>query len=308
MDVAQFPGQQDAHEQQDRKADPKCQGACHVVGLGLAVASILHHEVQGRTQACHDGNKRNNNEVDHGVHYPVSPAFVPARFWLLTVAAVVALLATLALGVWQLSRASQKIALQSAVDSRRQMAALDGPGLMREASHPDTLHRRVVLRGNWLARHTVFLDNRQMNGTPGFFVITPLQLESRGAAVVVQRGWVPRNFGDRAALPVLATPDGVVQVEGRIAPPPSKLYEFAGPDTGVIRQNLDMQRYADEIGAALLPISVLQQGVGADSLLRDWPRLQTGVEKHYGYAFQWFALSGLIVFLYVWFQVVRRLR
>ncbi len=240
--------------------------------------------------------------------YPVSPAIAPARFWLLTMATVLALLATLSLGVWQLSRAAQKNDLQSAIDSRREMAILDASGLLREAANPEALHRRVVLRGIWLRQHTVFLDNRQMNATPGFFVITPLQLENRGATVVVQRGWVQRNFGDRTLVPTIPTPDGLVQVEGRIAPPPSKLYEFAGADSGLIRQNLDMQRYAAEVGFALLPISVLQQGVSTDSLLRDWPRLQTGVAKHYGYAFQWFALSGLIAFLYVWFQIVRRPR
>ena len=29
-----------------------------------------------------------------------------------------------------------------------------------------------------------------------------------------------------------------------------------------------------------------------------------GVDKHYGYAFQWFALCGLVVILYAWFQII----
>jgi surfeit locus 1 family protein len=29
------------------------------------------------------------------------------------------------------------------------------------------------------------------------------------------------------------------------------------------------------------------------------------VQKHYGYAFQWFALSALIIGLYAWFQLPR---
>ena len=41
-------------------------------------------------------------------------------------------------------------------------------------------------------------------------------------------------------------------------------------------------------------------------LRRDWPEPTTGVDKHYGYAFQWFGLSVLVVLLYVWFQLVRR--
>jgi len=47
----------------------------------------------------------------------------------------------------------------------------------------------------------------------------------------------------------------------------------------------------------------------ADGLLRHWPAPAFDVHKHYGYAFQWFALAALITGLYVWFQLVRpRLR
>ena len=38
------------------------------------------------------------------------------------------------------------------------------------------------------------------------------------------------------------------------------------------------------------------------------PRPAVDVHKHYGYAFQWFALAGLITILYVWFQLVRPAR
>ncbi len=42
-----------------------------------------------------------------------------------------------------------------------------------------------------------------------------------------------------------------------------------------------------------------------DELLRDWPAPDLGLQKHYGYAFQWFALAALILCLYVWFQLIR---
>ena len=42
-----------------------------------------------------------------------------------------------------------------------------------------------------------------------------------------------------------------------------------------------------------------------DGLLRQWPAPDTGLQKHYGYAFQWFSLSVLTLGLYVWFQVIR---
>ncbi len=107
-------------------------------------------------------------------------------------------------------------------------------------------------------------------------------------------------------MPAIETPAGVVEIEGRIAPAPGKLYELGSPEMGRIRQNLDLGRFAAETGLPLLAVSVQQMGAGGDGLSRDWPLADTGVEKHYGYAFQWFALSALISILYVWFQIVRR--
>ncbi len=231
------------------------------------------------------------------------------------IAAVLGVAATSALGTWQLNRAAQKLALEAALESRAALPELRASELANSAAAAVPQHsQRTRLTGQWMASHTVFLDNRQMNDKPGFFVVTPLKLIGSNEAVVVQRGWVPRNFVDRAALPVVPTPAGEVEVTGLIAPPPSRLFEFAGAAPGPIRQNLDLVAYAVEVGTPLKPLSVLQSdnratNPAADGLLRQWPRPATGVQKHHGYAFQWFALSALMAGLYVWFQLIRpRLR
>ena len=228
------------------------------------------------------------------------------KFWLITVAAVLATLATLSLGQWQLNRAAEKRAIQEQRDKQGERSALDNAAFMALSTPLEELHRPVQLKGHWLADQTVFLDNRQMNAKPGLYVITPFKIEGSSAVVVVQRGWIARNFEDRTQLPKVRTLTGTVVVEGRIAPPPSKLYEMGGPDSGVIRQNLDLSLFSAETGLPLLSMSIQQSGAASDGLLREWPVVGTGVEKHYGYAFQWFALSALIALLYVWFQIVRR--
>ncbi|MEI8028966.1 MAG: SURF1 family protein [Comamonadaceae bacterium] len=228
------------------------------------------------------------------------------RFWLITLSALLAVVLTLALGRWQLSRAAQKLALQGSVDSRVVLPALTQQNLVSLVDPTSVLHRTVTLQGRWMPEHTVYLDNRQMDDKQGRYVVTPLRLEGSSVGVLVQRGWVARNFVDRTILPQLETPVGVVQVVGRIAPPPDKLYELGGSETGLIRQNVDRVSFGAEIGVPLLPLSVQQTGDAGDGLLRDWPRIASDVEKNYGYAFQWFALTGLIVILYVWFQIVRR--
>lgn len=223
--------------------------------------------------------------------------------------AAVGVAITFSLGMWQLGRAAEKTALQDAKQQQSDQVVLDGRTLGTARDEPQQrqalIHRRMLLRGQWLAEHTVFLENRQMNGKPGFFVMTPLKLEGTGAVVLVQRGWAQRSFTDRTALPVLQTPAGLVEVQGHLAPWPSRLYDFGGAETGPIRQNLKLTPYRQETGLSVLEISLLQSGTASEGLLREWPLVASGVAKHHGYAFQWFGLSGLIALLYVWFQIVQ---
>ncbi len=230
------------------------------------------------------------------------------RFWLITLAAGLAVALTTGLGRWQLSRAADKVALAAAIANQTIQPALSSLELAERAHRTEVMHRPVVLQGRWLPEHTIFLDNRQMNAKPGLFVVTPLALTESSAVVLVQRGWVQRNFLDRSSLPVLDTPTGTVTVSGRIAPPPSKLYELGDQQAGRIRQNLDMEAFAQESGLSLLPVSIQQVGAQADGLQRDWSQPVTGVYKHYGYAAQWFGLSGLFAILYVWFQIVKKFK
>ena len=229
--------------------------------------------------------------------------------WLLLFAATATIGFTSALGIWQLDRAQEKFALQLAREEQAAKEVLDGHSLEMTgeavSKRKELIHRRMVLRGRWLPKYTVYLDNRQMNGKPGFFVMTPMQLEGSQVALLVQRGWVQRSFVDRAHLPEVQTPGGLVEVNGNLALWPSRLYDFGGVQTGPIRQNLELEIYKKETALDLLEVSLQQSGVASEGLLREWSVVSSGVEKHHGYAFQWFGLSGLIALLYVWFQIVQ---
>ena len=227
-----------------------------------------------------------------------------ARFWVLTIAALLVAALTFSLGQWQLRRAAQKQNLQLAIEAQSNQSILKALDLADPAILKDAVHRRATLKGVWRADHTVFLDNRQMNGKTGLIAITPLVLDGTGQIILVQRGWALRNFADRTRLPDIQTPAGPVTVRGRIAPPPSKLYEFKGLDDGRIRQNIDVTGFSREISLPLMPVSMVQTGPANEGLLRDWAAPNVGIDKHHGYAFQWFGLCALIVGLYVWFQII----
>lgn len=282
LDVAQLPGQQDADERQDQ--NPTRNASARAMWLVLALPSrpsfIMKKSAVPRLPRM--ATNANATRYVMGGDYPVTPARLRSpRFWLITLAALAAMLATLSLGFWQLSRASQKEALQAATDARKGLPALDNTALAAIKNVADELHRPVRLQGRWLPQHSVYLDNRQMNGKPGFHVLTPLVLDGSGVVVLVQRGWVPRNFVNREQLPAVQSPTGVVGVEGRLAAAPPRLYEFQGaapaPGSSVIRQNLDLAafRRRDPPAAGALHRAAAWRGVR-----RPAARLARSCQRH----------------------------
>lgn len=238
-----------------------------------------------------------------------------SRFWLITLAAIFAVAVTLKLGFWQLSRAQEKLALQTSIQAQAALPVLNASTLISPQA-ATVLHRTITLTGHWLQQHTLFLDNRQMDNKPGLFVLTPFEFTEPASLVkktiLVQRGWLPRNFLDRNALPEVVTDAAEVTITGRIALSPSKLFEFKGAESGALRQNIDIEVLAKELKLELLPYSLLQLDTakvnadkGQNQLLRHWVQPNYGSEKNYGYMVQWWALSALIALLYVWFQLIR---
>jgi surfeit locus 1 family protein len=231
----------------------------------------------------------------------VKHAFRPA---LIAVAALAAVVLTVSLGRWQLDRAARKLALAAAIADRAVQPPLTDLQWMVQPANTTTQYRHVQLQGRWLPDSTVYLDNRQMQARVGFYVFSAFQPAGSQAVIMVQRGWVPRNFESRTTLPAVQTPDGEVRIDGHLAPPPSKLYEPGEPSVGTIRQNLDLAQFGHQIGQPVLTAwTVVQTGAASEGLLRDWPEINLGVDTHYGYAAQWFAFALLIVLLYAWFQV-----
>ncbi|MBL8287341.1 MAG: SURF1 family protein [Rubrivivax sp.] len=233
------------------------------------------------------------------------------RAWVPWLAAAVAFVATVRLGVWQLDRAAQKEAIHEARVRRAHEPALTSaalPATLAQAQAQE--ERRVVVAGRWLGEHTVFLDNRPMAGRIGFIVLTPLALAD-GRVLLVQRGWWPRDAADRTRVAAPQPPAGEVQLRGRVALTPPRLVELGPEAAGPIRQNLDLDAFARETALPLLPWLLVQldeprgMPAAADSLARQWPEPTADVEKNYGYAVQWFAMAAGVAALLLWFRVIR---
>jgi surfeit locus 1 family protein len=151
-----------------------------------------------------------------------------------------------------------------------------------------------------------------MNGQAGFWVMTPLRLDS-GSVVLVQRGWAPRDPVLPNKAPTLKEAPDRVQVSGQWISPPSRLMELdsgtSAPDTSFsqVRQNLDLAQYERETGLKIRAV-MRQNSTADDGLSRDWPSLASRAQTNRGYAFQWFAMAVVGLLLFLWFQVFRKRR
>ena len=218
----------------------------------------------------------------------------------------------LSLGNWQTHRGDIKELLEAQWEAADRTTPFAIQRREDAQSVTDRVPLRVVIRGEFLPAATVFVDNRMLDAVAGFQVVTPLRLES-GATVLVNRGWVARDARDPTRLPELTTPRGPTFIEGMAVARVPRLLELASSASTAlpgIWPNLEFEEYERAAGFQVPRFVVQQTSDGGDGLRRVWIRPATGVEKHRGYALQWYGLAALSAGLTLYFggRAVRRSR
>lgn len=225
------------------------------------------------------------------------------RKWLPSVVALALLAVTVSAGLWQSRRADEKRALKASYErlAQESPALLPGEPIKAEQFR----YRRVIVRGHFDPAHEMFIDNRVIAGKPGYQVVTPLRIADSQRYVLVDRGWVERSW-DQTVQPEVRTPLGEVKLEG-IAVPQARYLELSrNTVAGKVWQNIDLKRMGETVPYDLQPVIVTQLNDTGDGLRREWRPPDTGIEKHMGYAFQWFAMAAAIVVIYGVMYVKRR--
>ena len=229
----------------------------------------------------------------------------PRKLIIAYIAAAIGIAAAISLGNWQTRRGDAKLALQAQADAteRAQLIDIVAARLSIEDAAA-ALPRKVRVSGVFDPAGTVYLDNRTLNGVAGFYVITPLVLGEGLPAVLIDRGFRAHDMQDRARITAAMPPPGRVSVEGLAVARPSALLELGGKSAHRVPgiwQNLDYSAYEQATGRSVARFVIQQSGNGVDGLRREWPRPASGVEKHLGYAFQWYSLAVLIAALAFFF-------
>lgn len=221
-----------------------------------------------------------------------------------TVIVILGLTLLLGLGTWQLDRLAWKTALIA--DRELQLAA---PTLTLDMS-PDSVvikeFSRVSIRGMFLHDYEFHLLSRTFKGRAGIHVVTPFIPDTGGSnsyAVLVNRGWVPRELSNPESRQEGQVP-GVLNVTGIVRSADGNRGWFVPenkPTQGIwyhlslgqMAQAADMSlaSFVIEAGPELNPGGYPIGGQTRIHLRND----------HLGYAITWYTLAAALALIYFLF-------
>jgi surfeit locus 1 family protein len=223
-----------------------------------------------------------------------------ATSWLMTVLTAAACITFVYLGRWQWHRGDLRDA--EAVEFAQ---GSEAPVPLGNRS-PSAVERfqRVRVRGRYDAAHQFLLDNRSLDGRPGYEVLTPLD-RPEGATLLVDRGWVPFT-GYRDKLPDISfTPAPLDEVVGRVDELPSAGLQSgrAAPDAKAPWPKVTTYPSAAELVEALgRPAEariLLLDARAANGYVREWQPPGLPSIRHWSYAVQWWAFAVLAAALWL---------
>ncbi len=230
---------------------------------------------------------------------------IEAIFWRLAppIAAVLLTILFVSLGLWQLDRAAEKVAMQRLFDADADYVPLTEGMATQE-------YQRISARGRFLPDRQFLLDNMILNGRPGYFVITPFEYAGAKPLLAVNRGWIAAA-PDRSLPALVPLAAQETEVRGRVGRLPrvgirggeAIANQPGWPKLATYPELTDL---STALGRELLPFVLLLDPDGSDTLVRQWQPQGRGPAMHYGYAFQWFALAAATAGVLIWQSLKRR--
>lgn len=189
------------------------------------------------------------------------------------------------LGGWQWQRADEK---------RAYLARLESAPTLEAPRRTPPEGATIVLEGTYLSEHSLWLDNRTLDGRVGVAALTPLRTDD-GRLWLVERGFVAT--GASREDPGLETPEGRVAVRGNWQAAGDEPWIYGDNRQGRRLQRIELAAWSSLDGFAHDGWLHLQEGPG---MLAPWWRPSVmPPSRHRGYAFQWWglALAALAVML-----------
>ena len=224
------------------------------------------------------------------------------------------------MGIWQWQRAVEKEAYLSRFNELLQAPAGDWQTLQAQPLQ----YQRIQLTGFYLSGNDWLVDNQVNQGQFGYRVYTPFCHSQN--CILVDRGWVKGDL-NRAILPVLNKPEGTLTILGRLdklsknpvigdsgplSIPPYRVQQLtidsvrkflrATPPESAADRHTDDAPMNISLSSWVVRLNDGQPG----HFIVTWKPVVIGPAKHYGYAFQWFAMAVALIILMLYLKIKQR--
>ncbi len=230
------------------------------------------------------------------------------RFWLVQLCALGTLLLFVSLGTWQLQRGNVKHGIET---KQADSSASVQIQVMPTAPYDKWRYKQIQLQGYYRSKQQFLLDNQIRDRSPGYAVLTPFYSQAYDQWMLVDRGWIAQGI-TREQLPSIVLDEQPRTISGSVYVPYDDSFTLGdiaeGEDYGWPRriQYVDYEAIGERLGLELLPFTVRLNADQTDGYRRDWVASQMSSQKHYGYAFQWFAMAIAIIVLW-WLYSIKPL-
>jgi len=236
--------------------------------------------------------------------------FAFSRRWFGYLALVVVFaIACLFLSMWQLARREEaRVAIERVeINWDAGPVAIDEVLPRLDEFDPADTWQSVAVTGHYLVGEQLLVRGRPYEGSPGFEVLVPFQLDD-GSVLVVDRGWVPVGNRQDAPDAVPAPPAGEISIVARLKPGEPTIAGRSAPEGQVATINLPA--IADLLDApaytAAYGLLDSEQPAAAERPAA-YPRPAADEGPHLSYAFQW-VVFGLLAFIGLFWAVRREYR
>jgi len=216
--------------------------------------------------------------------------FIPAALIIATLALLISL------GFWQLDRADEKRAIEDQIASANSddVEIVASTEFLKEKEY-----YHVRLQGLYIDDKQFIYDNQIVDQISGYYVLTPLVLKGDSKAVLINRGFIPWN-GRRDKLADIDIAGKLTEVKVQISKPVKRMELEASELTGdfpVLIQALDLDEISTIASLDFASVIGLLSPESDNGFVRQWEPYTGSIERHIGYAIQWFLMALVLAFI-----------
>ena len=218
------------------------------------------------------------------------------RFYMPASLIVATLALLISLGFWQLDRADEKRAIEDkiAIANSENVELVVSTEFLK-----DKEYYHVRLQGSYVDDKQFIYDNQIVDQVSGYYVLTPFILKGASNAILINRGFIPWN-GKRETLADIGIGEKLTEIEVKISKPVKRMELKASEITGefpVLIQALDLDAMSAIASIDFVSVVGLLSPESSNGFVRRWEPYTGSIERHIGYAIQWFLMAFVLAFI-----------